>query len=138
MSHIILKMSEMFRKCLKCFENVTYVTKISEMVQKCQKYSENVRKVPKMSQMFPKCPKCSEFNRIVSLLSAGLPDLQSGEDLQYIRQSLQLDDNIDDEGALKHFRSNYRYNKTRHSFIYMLPIAGQTAEPNGLKFFVDT
>ena len=30
------------------------------------------------------------------------------------------------------------YNKTRHSYIYMLPIAGQTAGPIGLKFFVDT
>ena len=27
-------------------------------------------------------------------------------------------------------------NKTRHIFIYLLPIVGQTAEPNGLKFFV--
>ena len=26
------------------------------------------------------------------------------------------------------------YNKTRHSYIYMLPIAGQTAGPNGLNF----
>ena len=26
-------------------------------------------------------------------------------------------------------------NKTRHSYIYMSPIAGQTAGPNGLKFF---
>ena len=32
----------------------------------------------------------------------------------------------------------YLYNKTRHSYIYMLTIAGQTAKPNGLKFFVDT
>ena len=30
----------------------------------------------------------------------------------------------------------YLYNKTRHSYIYMLPIAGQTAGPIGLKFFV--
>ena len=30
------------------------------------------------------------------------------------------------------------YNKTRHSYIYMLPIAGQTARLNGLRFFVDT
>ena len=29
-------------------------------------------------------------------------------------------------------------NKTRHSYVYMLPIAGQTTGPNGLKFFVDT
>ena len=28
--------------------------------------------------------------------------------------------------------------KTRHSYIYMLHKAGQTAEPIGLKFFVDT
>ncbi|XP_023328992.1 phosphatidylinositol 4,5-bisphosphate 3-kinase catalytic subunit beta isoform isoform X3 [Eurytemora carolleeae] len=41
---------------------------------------------------------------IVSLLAmmvftgSGLPDLQSVEDLEYIRHSLQLDDNIDDEG----------------------------------------
>ena len=26
----------------------------------------------------------------------------------------------------------------KHSYIFMLPIAGQTAEPIGLKFFVDT
>ena len=58
-----------------------------------------------MSKMFQKCSKCSELNRIVSL-TTGLPDLQSVEDLEYIRQSLQLDDNIDDEGALKHFRLN--------------------------------
>ena len=32
---------------------------------------------------------------------------------------------------------NYLYNKTRH-YIYILPIAGQTAGPTGLKFFVDT
>ena len=30
------------------------------------------------------------------------------------------------------------YNKTRHSYIYMFPIAGQTTGPIGLKFFVDT
>ena len=30
------------------------------------------------------------------------------------------------------------YNKTRNSYVYMLPIAGQTAGPNGLKFFGDT
>ena len=30
------------------------------------------------------------------------------------------------------------YNKTRHSYTYMLPIAGQTAGPNGLELFVDT
>ena len=30
------------------------------------------------------------------------------------------------------------YDKTRHSYIYMFPIAGQTAGPIGLKFFVDT
>ena len=32
------------------------------------------------------------------------------------------------------------YNKTRHSciYIYMLPIAGQTAGPNWLNFFVNT
>ena len=30
------------------------------------------------------------------------------------------------------------YNKTRHSYIYMLRIGGQTAGPIGLKFFVDT
>ena len=29
-------------------------------------------------------------------------------------------------------------NKTRHSYIYMLSIVGQTAGPIGLKFFVDT
>ena len=28
----------------------------------------------------------------------------------------------------------YLYNKTRHSYIYMFPIAGQTAGPIGLKF----
>ncbi len=33
---------------------------------------------------------------------------------------------------------NNLYNKTRHSYIYMLPTAGQTAEPIGLKFVVDT
>ena len=32
----------------------------------------------------------------------------------------------------------YNIYKTRHSYIYMLPIAGRTAGPNGLKFFVDT
>ena len=30
------------------------------------------------------------------------------------------------------------YNKTIHSYIYMLPIAGQTAGTIGLTFFVDT
>ena len=30
------------------------------------------------------------------------------------------------------------YNKTRHSYIYTLSIAGQTARPIGRKFFVDT
>ena len=33
------------------------------------------------------------------------------------------------------------YYKTRHHiyiYIYMLPIAGQTAGPNGLNFFVNT
>ena len=30
------------------------------------------------------------------------------------------------------------YNKTRHSYMYMFPIAGHTAGPIGLKFFVDT
>ena len=33
---------------------------------------------------------------------------------------------------------NNLYNKLRHSYIYMLPIAGQTAGLIGLKFFVDT
>ena len=28
------------------------------------------------------------------------------------------------------------YNKTRHSYIYMFPLAGQMAEPNGLTFFL--
>ena len=32
----------------------------------------------------------------------------------------------------------YLYNKTRHSYIYMFPLACQTAGPIGLKFFVDT
>ena len=32
---------------------------------------------------------------------------------------------------------SYLYNKTRHSYLYMLPIAGKTAGPNGLKFFLD-
>jgi len=32
----------------------------------------------------------------------------------------------------------YLYNKTRHSYIYMLRKAGQTAGPIGLKFCVDT
>ena len=30
------------------------------------------------------------------------------------------------------------YNKTRHLYIYMSPIAGQTAGPIGLNFFGDT
>ena len=30
------------------------------------------------------------------------------------------------------------YNKTRHWYTYMLPIAGQTAGPIGLNFFVST
>ena len=30
------------------------------------------------------------------------------------------------------------YNKTRHSYIYILRIAGQMAGPIGLKFFVET
>ena len=30
------------------------------------------------------------------------------------------------------------YNKTRHSYIYKSPMAGQTAGQNGLKFFADT
>ena len=30
------------------------------------------------------------------------------------------------------------YNKTRHSYIYLLPIAGQTAGLIGLTFFADT
>ena len=34
--------------------------------------------------------------------------------------------------------SNNLYNKTRHSYLYVLPIAGQTTGPIGLKFFVDT
>ena len=29
-------------------------------------------------------------------------------------------------------------NRTRHSYIYMFPIAGQTAGPIGLTFFGDT
>ena len=33
---------------------------------------------------------------------------------------------------------NNLYNKTRHSYKYMLCIAGQTAGPIGLNFFVDT
>ena len=32
----------------------------------------------------------------------------------------------------------YLFNKTRHSYIYMLSIATLTAGPIGLKFFVDT
>ena len=39
---------------------------------------------------------------------------------------------------VKCYSSNNLYNKTRHSYIYMLPIAGQTAGPNGLTFIVDT
>ena len=31
----------------------------------------------------------------------------------------------------------YLYNKTRHSYLYMFPIAGQTGGPIGLKFFAD-
>ena len=34
--------------------------------------------------------------------------------------------------------SIYLYNKTRHSYIYMLRIAGQTAGPIWLKFVLDT
>ena len=34
--------------------------------------------------------------------------------------------------------SIYLHNKTRHSYIYILSIAGQTAGPIGLKVFVDT
>ena len=30
------------------------------------------------------------------------------------------------------------YNKTKHLYIFMLPIAGQTAGPIGLNFFLDT
>ena len=30
------------------------------------------------------------------------------------------------------------YNKTRHIYIYMLPLAGQTTGPIELKFFVDS
>ena len=33
---------------------------------------------------------------------------------------------------------NYLYHKTRHSYIYMLRIAGQMVGSNGLNFFVDT
>ena len=53
-----------------------------------------------------------------------------------------------DENTLVRFSRNtranqiilYLYNKTRQSYIYiyMFPIAGQTAGPIGLKFFVDT
>ena len=32
---------------------------------------------------------------------------------------------------------NIKYNKTRHSYIYILRIAGQTAGPIGLIFFCD-
>ena len=35
-------------------------------------------------------------------------------------------------------KKNYLYNKTRHSYVYISPIAGQTTGPNGPKFFVDT
>ena len=34
--------------------------------------------------------------------------------------------------------NNYLYYKTRHSYLYMLPIAVQTAGPNLLKLFVNT
>ena len=34
--------------------------------------------------------------------------------------------------------ANLLYNKTRHSYLYMLRIVGQTAEPIGLKFLFST
>ena len=41
--------------------------------------------------------------------------------------------------SLRQHNTNLRrHNKTRQSYIYMFPIAGQTAGPIGLKFFVDT
>ena len=44
------------------------------------------------------------------------------------------------KGTVGVINENNLYNKTRHSYIYiyMLPIAGQTAGPIGLKLFVDT
>ena len=39
---------------------------------------------------------------------------------------------------MKLYEISIMYNETRHSCISMLLVAGQTAGPIGLKFFVDT
>ena len=41
---------------------------------------------------------------LAMMLSTGMPELQSENDLEYMRTALQLNDDISEEEALAHFR----------------------------------
>ena len=41
------------------------------------------------------------------MLSTGMPELKCEEDLEYMRTSLQLNDDISQEEALAHFRRDF-------------------------------
>ena len=49
---------------------------------------------------------CLLVSLLAMTLSSGMPELQSEADLEYMREMLQLNDNITEEAALTHFRSH--------------------------------
>ena len=51
---------------------------------------------------------CLLVSLLAMTLSSGMPELQSEADLEYMREMLQLNDNITEEAALTHFRSHTR------------------------------
>ena len=53
---------------------------------------------------------CLLVSLLAMTLSSGMPELQSEADLEYMREMLQLNDNITEEAALTHFRSHTRIN----------------------------
>ena len=48
---------------------------------------------------------CLLISLLAMMLSTGMPELQAESDLEYMRTALQLNDDINEEAALEHFRS---------------------------------
>merc|ERR1712241_936477 len=73
---------------------------------------------------------CLLVSLLAMTLSSGMPELQSEADLEYMREMLQLNDNITEEAALTHFRKDFNtslqqsYTVTANWWIHIMSQLG--------------
>lgn len=83
----------------------------NEFVQVIQRATDdqfdNFRSLCEKAFLILRSHGCLLISLLAMTLSSGMPELQSEADLEFMRERLQLDDNISETMALEHFRRDF-------------------------------